>query len=84
MMNIYSAKWKRKGLLSLWKKEKNLIGHQYNSDQRKMIFFYHDGSVKEVCDWSKCEIRLGVDWVAFTKCQMEKEAGQGIQMSTSP
>lgn len=78
-MNIYSAKWKRKGL-SLWKKEKNLIGHRYDEHQNKMVFFYLGGSVKEVCDWKNCEIALGVDWVAFTKSQMEKESGQAVRL----
>jgi len=79
-MKIYSAKWKRNRLLSFNKTEKNLIGHRFDEHQNKMIFFYMDGSVKEVADWRNCEISLGVDWVAFTKSQMEKESGQAVRL----
>ena len=83
-MDVYSAKWKRLGLFSRWKTEKDLIGHRYEKDQNKMVFFYKNGSVKEVAEWLSCEIHLGTDWVLWTKNSMEKEANQAIKLNVQP
>lgn len=77
-MNTYSARWKRK---LVWRKEKFLIGHRYDKDQNKMIFYYQNGSIKEVAKWTECAIKLGVDWVLWTKEQMEREANTAVKLN---
>jgi hypothetical protein len=66
----------------LWfKKLTKCIGHRLDEKQDKMVIFFQDGSLREICNWSKCEIRLGADWVLWTKTQMEKESGTSVKMN---
>lgn len=58
-----------------------LMGHRWEPDQNKMTLFFPDGSIQEVKEWNKCEMKLGTDWVAFTKKQMELKAGQAIPLT---
>lgn len=82
-MNTYKAKWRRLGLFSKFftKTEKGLNGHRYWEAADKMVFYYLNGSLKEVARWSQCEISLGTDWVLFTKEQMEKEANAPVKLA---
>ncbi len=76
----YKFKWRR----WFFYKTVVVIGHQYTPDQNKMGLFLPDGSVQEIKDWTKCEVKLGTDWVLFTKKQMEKQAGQSIPLAVGP
>ena len=73
----YVFKYKRKWL---WKSEK-VVGHKYIADQNKMCLYYEDGSLREIKDWSKHEVALGIDWVQATKKRMENAAGAAVPLS---
>jgi len=74
MNNTYYFKWKRN---FFWSKVK-VMGHQLDEKKDKMLLYLVDGSIREVKEFSKCELMLGVDWVLTTKNLMEQEAGQKI------
>jgi len=57
-----------------------VVGHNLNIELNRMDLFFEDGSLKSLAEWSKYDIELGVDWVLFTKKQMETEAGQPVQL----
>jgi hypothetical protein len=62
-------------------KKYTVVGHNYDPSQDKMILFFEDGSLKEVCEWKKCEIKLGPDWVLAKKKMMEAETGVDVKMN---
>lgn len=64
-----------------FKKLKKCIGHRLDDKQDKMIVYFYDGSLREIRNWSKCEIKLGSDWTLWTKAQMEKESGTSVKMN---
>jgi len=68
----------KKGLF--WKKV-TVIGHNYDSNQDKMILFFEDGSLREISEWKKCEIKLGTDWVLARKKAMEAETGVDVKLN---
>jgi hypothetical protein len=81
-MNTYTAKYRRvTDKIRVWTKVKNLIGHKWFQEQNKMVFYFKDGSLKEVAKWTDCEIHLAKDWVLWTKEQMEREANQSIKLN---
>jgi hypothetical protein len=47
----------------------------------RMILYFKDGSLKTIASWSDCELRLGTDWVLFTKNRMERESGQDVKLA---
>jgi len=67
----YLFKWKR---FIFWRKLK-VNGHRYDEDQDKMLLFFEEGGVKEIKEWSKCELQLGVDWFAITEQDIKETAG---------
>jgi hypothetical protein len=79
-METYKMKYRRSGSW-LWSCMKNLIGHRYDSSTNKMVFYFANGSLREVAEWNNCECFLDTDWVIWTKKQMEKEAGQTIPLT---
>jgi len=62
----------------LFWKTYSVVGHKYKESQDKMIIFFKEGGLREIKNWKKCELRLGPDWYAETKREMEKAAGQPI------
>ena len=64
-----------------WKKIK-VSGHMHVPEQDKMVIFFEDGGIREIKQWKKCEISLGVDWVLAQKKMKEKEIGQPIVLAT--
>ena len=82
-----------------WRTLKNVVGHFYDNQsveyvdendhritrqpQDRMIVYFEDGSLKAIHNWSRCELELGTDWVLFTKREMEKKAGQPIQLNVN-
>ena len=62
-----------------WKKY-IVIGHKYEEKQDKMVIFFEDGGFQEICEWHKCELKLGSDWVLTTKKRMEKESGIDVKL----
>lgn len=76
-MNSYKFKYKK---FFFYKSIKS-IGHKYLPDLNRMDVFHEDGSITSIANWSKYDLRLGTDWVAFTKSQMEKESGQKIDLA---
>lgn len=73
----YVFKWKRR--FSWW--TAYVAGHQYDNAQNKMILYFPDGSIREIKDWTSCEVKLGKDWVLAVKTKMEREAGQSIPLN---
>lgn len=69
----YSKNW-------FWKKQ-TVTGHSYQKDIDKLVLFKKDGSIEEVPEWSKHHVKLGVDFIAAQKKQMEKETGADIKLS---
>ena len=82
-MGTYIARYRRIGEVTFprWTKLKDLIGHKWEQDQNKMVFFFKDGSVMEVAKWLDCEIKLGTDWVLWTKNNMERESQQNVKLN---
>jgi hypothetical protein len=67
--SFYVFKWRR---CLLWKSV-NAITHRYDAKQDKLVVFRHPGGgLYEIKQWSKCEARLGDDWVtALTALQAD-------------
>ena len=82
MQRPYKVKYKRVGSF-FSKTEKDVIGHRYQRDQDKMVLYFSTGALKEIAEWSKCEIFLDVDWVLSTQKKKEEEAGQTIPLGVS-
>lgn len=73
----YLFKYRRR----LFWKSHTVTGHGYDQGQNKMILYYPDGSVRELSNWSRCEVALGTDWVLSVKKNMEQKAGQTIPLA---
>lgn len=94
----YKFKYKRKGAW-FWRTLTGVVGHFYDNQsvehidendhriqrqpQDRMIVYFEDGSFQAIRSWSECELMLGTDWVLFTKREMEKKAGQPIQLNVN-
>ena len=74
-------KFKYKHCWALVSKTVNVIGHKYLPEQDKMALFLPDGGIQEIARWKLHEVTLGADWVAFTKKNMEQQAGISIPLS---
>lgn len=72
----YIFKYRRK----LFWKSVTVVGHSYNRDLDRVSLLLENGGIREVPQWSKCECKLGVDWVLAKKKAMEKESGQTIHI----
>lgn len=70
----YKFKYKKK----LWWKSFTVIGHNYIEQQDKMVLYFKDGSIRELVNWSKCEVFLGTDWVLAVKDKMEEHTNSPI------
>lgn len=75
----YVFRYRRKGI---WKKA-TVIGHRLEKDLDKMVLYFEDGSIQEIAEWSKCDLKLGVDWVLAAKKDMEKKAAQAIPLDVN-
>jgi hypothetical protein len=73
----YEFKWKR---WVLWQ-NKAVIGHRLDKEINRMDLYLQDGSIYSIPQWDKCTLKLGTDWVLFTKKQMEKESGQNVSLA---
>lgn len=76
-MNWYNFKYKR----FLFAKTIKASGHRYDHEHHRMDVYHSDGSITSIPQWDKYTLYLGTDWVLFTKKQMEKEAGQKIDLA---
>ena len=75
----YVIAYKYKSSL-FWKKQK-ITGHSYNKEVDKLVIFKKDGALEEIAEWSKHHVKLGVDFIAAQKKQMEKETGTDIKLN---
>lgn len=73
----YIFKYKRK---YFWKKIQ-VVGHNYLQEQDKMVIYREDGGLKEIKEWSKCEVELGTDWVLAVKKKMEEKTGTTVPLN---
>lgn len=71
-MTTYSVKVRKK---FLWKNLTKLVGHKLDKDLNRMDFYFEDGSILSLSHWDQYDMKLGLDWKAFTLDQMSKEAG---------
>tara|TARA_R110002126_G_scaffold15812_1_gene64292 strand:+ start:29 stop:268 length:240 start_codon:yes stop_codon:yes gene_type:complete len=58
-----------------------ITGHMLTRELDRMDIFLEDGSLRSIANWSKYDLRLGVDWVASTKKLMEEESGQEVKLN---
>lgn len=58
-----------------------ITGHMISAELDRMDIFFEDGSLRSISNWSKYDLKLGVDWVAATKNLMEKESGQEVKLN---
>ena len=72
MNTQYLFQWKRR---FVWRKLV-VSGHSYEEKQDKMVLFFPDGGLREIKQWSDCELRLENDWVLATELAIKTEAGQ--------
>jgi hypothetical protein len=70
----YFFKWRSRFIT----RKRKVMGHLYDSTQDKMILYYANGSVEEVCNWRSCAIILGQDWCLAQKKNAEKASGVSI------
>ncbi len=77
----YKFKFRRKTWLPF--RGITVVGHRYDQSQDKMILYFPDGSVQEIANWAKCEVKLGTDWVLAQQKSMEKQAGQPIPLTVN-
>ena len=73
----YYIRWKKK---FIWHTDGPLKGHRLDKELNRMDMFFADGSLKSIPQWNKCTMKLGTDWVLFTKDAMEQEAGREIKL----
>lgn len=78
---LYKFKWKEPK--KLWWNTEKVRGHRYELELDRMILFYDDGSILEIPGWSKCRVRLGLDWVLAVKKSMEKDSGQSVALDVN-
>lgn len=76
-MPTYKFRYRRK---FFWKSLR-ITGHDYNKELNKMIVYFEDGGIQEISQWHLCEVKLGADWLAVRKKQMEVAAGQAIPLA---
>ena len=74
----YKFKYRTK----FWWHTVTVVGHNYIDKQDKMCLYFQDGSLREIREWTKCEVKLGTDWVASVKKRMERESGTSIPLDT--
>jgi hypothetical protein len=73
-MMTYKIRYRR----FLFWRSLEVLGHRYEPGMDKLVVFRPDGSVEEIPRWSRCALRLGLDWKEAIRKQMEKEAGQPV------
>ena len=73
----YKFQWKRRWK---WNSLKKVVGHKFTAELDRMDVFQESGSVYSIPKWSECSLKLGTDWVLFTKNNMEEESGQDIKL----
>ena len=56
------------------------IGHKYIPEMDRMDVHHHDGSITSFGRWSLYDLKLGQDWVLYTKRQIELESGQSVTL----
>ena len=58
----------------------NSITNKIRKSIDSMIIYFEDGGIEKIPEWSKYNLRLGVDWKLFVKSKMEQESGQEIKL----
>lgn len=55
-----------------WKKIK-VKGHRFEKEIDRMDFYLPDDTVFSIGQWSKCDMKLGLDWVLVMQKQKQNE-----------
>jgi len=74
----YAFKYKRK---FIWTTIRDVKGHQHQQEIDRMDIFLDDG-ILSICKWSKCDMRLGSDFILSQKAALELKAGQPIKLNS--
>lgn len=56
------------------------MGHKYIPEMDRMDVYHQNGSITSLAKWSKYDLRLGTDWVLFTKDQIQQETGNPVTL----
>jgi hypothetical protein len=70
---MYRFSYKHKNSL-FWKSLK-VKGHNYEAPLNQMVCYLENGGLFAIPSWNEYYLRLGIDWVLFTKENMRKESG---------
>ena len=76
-MSTYKFKFRRR---FFWKTY-TVIGHNYEEPLDQMVLYFPDGGLLTLRKWGQCQLKLGADWVAAQKKNMESKAGQSIPLN---
>lgn len=60
--------------------QKNEIVQKTRKPIDAMILYFEDRTVYRIPEWSKYEMKLGVDWKLVQKKQMDTEAGIDVKV----
>ena len=74
MAKQFKVKWKRGWFWNT----RTVTGTSYIQQMDKMSLMYADNSQEEVPEWSKCQVKVGQDWFAAAKANMDAQAGQVV------
>ena len=75
----YKFKFKRR--LRLFYRTRVVVGHRYEQSFDKMVLYFPDGGIEELCNWKDCDLKLGPDWLLMAQKKMEEQAGQPIPVN---
>ena len=57
-----------------------MTGINYSLKRIGWTYFFKDGSIISLSEWSKYDLKLGQDWLLRTKKDMERESGLDIKL----
>lgn len=77
MANSFKVKFRRR---FIWR-TLTVEGNVFLKDQDKMSFQLPDGTQREIPEWSKCEVKVGTDWLEAVKRNIEQQAGHAIPIN---
>lgn len=58
-----------------------VVGHGFNQNLDRMMLYLPDGGIREIHEWSKCDCKLGIDWVLAKQKDMEEKSAQSIAIN---
>lgn len=59
----------------------NSITNKIRKPLDSMILYFEDGSIERICEWSKYNFKLGLDWKLALKNKMEQEINKEVRVN---